>query len=321
MDLSIIIPTHNRVDALEQTLAALARQEFAQPWEVIVVDNNSTDETNEVVGRMAKDFPVDLILTEETKPGPAAARNKGASIARGEYLLFMDNDIIAAPDLLSRHYRRLTENPGCWIVGQFPNKPDQEATIFGRYQRHLYPLARAKSLVETNAITGAGTSMPREDFEQLGGFDMNFFAASGEDRELAMRAIASGIRILYDPSIVAIHNDWAGTSIRDYCRRQRIYTQTEPIFAAKYGDKNPRAEMARKNSPLTVREDGLKLTLSKLGKWGAGSRIGQALLIGLCEVLERVIPDTRLLWSCYRTAIAGAIYKGYQEGLERLRNG
>ena len=319
MDVSVVIPTHNRCDALDLTLDRLAAQEFAGSWELIVVDNNSTDATPETIRERERNFPVELISLKETTPGPAAARNAGAARATGEFLIFVDNDILTAPDFIRRHFQRLKANPGCWIVGRFPNLPQQESTVFGRYRKNLETHSEtADRMVEVDGITGQGTSMPRADFERLGGFDENFFVASGEDRELAMRAIKSGIRILSDPSIVAYHNDWAGTSIRDYCRRQRLYTRTEPIFAAKYGNQNPRYEMAVRNSPLSPASDGVKLTVSKIGKVFAGSSFGQALLIGTSEMLEDLIPDSRPLWALYRMAIAGAIFKGYGEGLAMI---
>ena len=319
LDITVVIPTHNRSDALELTLENLSKQDFSRDWEAIVVNNNSTDSTVVVVKQWQARFPVQLKLLNEEKPGAAAARNAGARAARGKFLVFIDNDILTEPDFLTRHLSRLKEKRGCWIVGRIPNLPEQEAGVFGRYRKFL---SRSDldddGLKPIDEMTGAGTSLPRADFERLGGFDERFFVASGEDRELAMRATDCGIQILYDPTIVAFHNDWAGSGIRDYCRRQRIYTQTEPLFAAKYGSKNPRSEMTRKNTAPDLRQDGIGLFAGKLVKSAVGSNVGQAVMIGLCEVVEKLAPDSRLLWKLYHAAIAGAIYRGYQEGISRL---
>lgn len=321
IDISVIVPTHNRSDALDLTLKHLASQDFDGSWELIVVNNNSTDDTAIVVANRKRGFPVSLYLVNEASPGPAAARNTGARAANGEFLVFIDNDILTSPDFLSRHYERLIENPGCWILGQFPNLPEQESTVFGRYRKHLHPMVPpTDDIMDFDVITGQGTSMRKADLQRLGGFDEEFFVASGEDRELAIRAMNSNIRILFDPSIIAVHNDWAGTTVRDYCRRQRLYTQTEPLFASKYGDVNPRREMSIKNAPPSFKSDGLKLYVSKQFKCVVGSRIGQSVLINLCEFIERIGPDNRLLWYFYKVAISGAIYRGYNEGLAKLRS-
>lgn len=316
--ISVIIPTHNRADALKLTLARLAEQNFRKPWEAIVINNNSTDETDEVVKSAQADFPVSLSLIYEKNPGPAATRNKGARAARGEYLIFIDNDILTEPDFLQKHYERLRNNPNSWFVGQVIDLPEHQATVFGKYRKSLYPVISADTgLSETDAITGQGTSMPRAHFEMLGGFDENFFTASGEDRELAMRAMAAGIKIYFDPGIVTGHNDWAGTSIRDFCRRQRLYTQTEPFFWRKYGDKTPRLEMVKKNTPPDLKKDRLQLFVWKHAKKVLGSDAGQSAIIGLCEISERVLPAPAVLWRLYRLASAGAIFRGFQEGLSQ----
>ena len=316
MKISVIIPTHNRSDALAETLKRFAAQGFAESWELIVVNNNSTDDTDAVVARLQKDFPVSLKLVHEKKPGPAAARNAGARAARGEYLLFIDNDILTEPDFLARHYKRLLENPGCWIVNQLANLPEQRATVFGEFREQFYPmLPRDAELSEAEGIAGQGASMPRRDFENLGGYDEKFFVASGEDRELAMRAQAAGIKILLDPSIVTVQNDWAGASIRDYCQRQRIYKQTEPFFWQKHGERYHNLQMVRENLPPDLKTDGVKLFAWKQVKRLLSTDAGQKAIIGLCETTEKVLPTPPVLWRFYRLALAGAIYRGFNEGL------
>ncbi|HWS87113.1 MAG TPA: glycosyltransferase [Pyrinomonadaceae bacterium] len=319
MDISVVIPTYNRSARLAQTLARLAGQEFAGAWEVVVVNNRCTDDTDEVVARQP--FPAPLRLAHEREvPGPAAARNAGAAAAAGRYLVFMDDDILAPPDFLQRHFDDLEANPGCWFVGQVVNLPEQEATAFGRYRKWLHPFVPPEAgLSESEGLTGQTFSAPREDFERLGGFDESFFTASGEDRELAMRARASGIRILFDPGIVVVQDDWAGSSIRDYCLRQRLYTQTEPLFWRKYGDEYQRIRLVRENLPPDRRRDPARLRVWKRVKSVLGSRAGQAALVGACGAFERFLPWSPVLWRLYRLAIAGAIYAGFQEGLSRER--
>ena len=315
-EISVIIPTHNRSDVLAETLNNLSLQDFSGRWQAIVVNNNCTDDTDAVVESFQSKFPVLLHLIHEKVSGPAATRNTGAKTAQGKYLIFIDNDILTAPDFLNKHYERLENNPNSWFVGQVINLPEQESTTFGKYRKTLYPEVGADAgLSETVGITGQTTSMPRNHIERLGGFDENFHVASGEDHELALRARDIGIKIYFDPGIIVLHDDWAGSSIRDFCRRQRIYTQTEPFFRRKYGSRSPRLEMVKKNSPPSIKTDGLKLFVWKNFKKVLGSDAGQSAIIGLCETSEKIIPDTRVLWGLYRLAIAGAIYKGFQEGL------
>jgi glycosyltransferase involved in cell wall biosynthesis len=311
---SVIVPTHNRAETLSLTLANLARQQFPESWEVIVVNNRSTDNTDEVVTRHK--FPVPLRLVHEDTPGAAAARNAGAAHAGGQYLLFVDNDIQVESDFLQRHLVALEAHAGAWIVGQMVNLPEQEATALGRFRKSMFPLiSPEEGIRKTSSVTAANLSLSRADFESLRGFDETLF--SGEDRELMMRAWEKGITIVLDPSIIVVHNDWAGSSIRDYCFRNRVYSQAEPIFWRKYGDAYPRQQLVNENLPPRWKVDPLSLIIWKGVKQILGTRAGQSTLIGVCKACEIVCPWPPLLWRLYRLAVAGAIYKGFQEGLAR----
>lgn len=314
MKISVVIPTHNRADALAQTLSNLAKQQLNQPWEVIVVDNRCTDGTVDLVNTL--DFPVSLRLVSEQTPGAAAARNAGAAQARGQYLVFIDNDILVEHNFLQRHLDALQNHSGGWIVGQIVNLPEQETTPFGRFRKSLFPLiSPQESIRETDTITTANLSLPKADFEALGGFDEGFFVASGEDRELMLRARKKGIRMLLDPAIIGVHNDWAGSTIREYCLRQQTYTQTEPLFWRKHPEDYPRPQLVRENSPPRWDTDPVSMILRKRMKQILGTQVGQAVLIFACGGVERFCPWPGLLWPLYRLAVAGAIYKGFQEGL------
>lgn len=319
MDLTVVIPTHNRSSALDLTLVKLSEQIFSGTWELIVVNNNSTDDTEQVVSEWQHKFPVELKLIRETKPGAAAARNAGAAMAVGEYLVFLDNDIHVAPDFLSRHLNSLEKYRGSWIFGSTVNSSEFESTPFALYRRSL-GLERPNQNSDTDlgGLSAANLSLPRADFNRLGGFDTNFFVASGEDRDLGMRAVSDGIRLVFDPLIIGIHQDWAGSTIRDFCLRQRMYAQTEPYFWRKYGDRAPRLELVNANLPANLRHDGLRSFIRKKIKQAIGSDLGQWFIIGCCEVTEQVFPIKRITWPLYRMAIAGALNRGFREGLERL---
>lgn len=314
--ITVVIPTHNRSDALTETLSQLSKQSFNKSWEAVVVNNRSTDDTDDVVRR--QNFPVSLKLVHEDVPGPAAARNTGAAAARGDFLLFIDNDILVEPDFVGRHYDALVAHRGSWIVGQVVNLPEQQRTPFGRYRKHLYPFINPEvEASEAPGVWGANLSLPRTDLERLGGFDETFAEASVEDLDLGIRARQIGIKILFVPGIVGIHNDWAGSSIRDYCLRQRLYSRAEPLFWRKYGAGYHRANLVTENLPPAWRHDSPRMLFRKIAKQCVGTPLGQSMLMGACGALERTWPWPPVLWRLYRFALAGAIYRGVQEGFTR----
>ena len=315
--LSVVIPTHNRSDALRQTLSGLANQKFDHAWEVIVVNNLCTDDTDEVVERHTLKVPLKLIHRSDSS-GPAAARNAGAAAATGDYLLFLDNDILVEPNFLQRHWDALLSHPGCWIVGQIVNLPEQEKTPFGRFRKSLVPFDPPdRPIREATGVTGQSLSMPRVDFERLNGFDETFKAASVEDIDMAVRAWQSGIKILYVPQIVGVHNDWAGFDIRAYCERQRTYSHCEPPFWKKYGAAYPKRELLRVNLPISWSKDSPGTISRKILKKVVGLRPIQSTLFKTCDVLESVCPWPPILWRLYRLLLASAIFVGFQEGLTR----
>jgi GT2 family glycosyltransferase len=316
MKVSVIMPSHNRSDALKLTLGTLAEQRFDAEWEVVVVNNNSTDDTDDVV--KAQTMPCPLKLVHRTTPGAvAASRNAGAREAEGEYLIFIDNDILVDPDFVKSHVDLLDANAGCWIVGAIAALPEQEELPLGKFRLSLQKPSLDNAVHETIGFTGANCSLPRSDFEKLGGFDEGFFISSSEDQELALRARAElGIRVLSAPHIVGVHNDWAGWTFEDYCRRQRLYSQTDYYFWKKYGDRHPRIQLVTESLPVDVRRDATATIGRKMIKRIVGSGPIQWVLIRTATVLEKANVARPLLWACYKLALAGSIDRGVREGRE-----
>ncbi|HET9478189.1 MAG TPA: glycosyltransferase family 2 protein, partial [Pyrinomonadaceae bacterium] len=116
MKFSVIISTHNRADSLRETLAGQARLQTRAEWELIVVDNNSTDHTRAVVEEAAKNFPVELRYLFEAEQGKFAALNQAILASRGEIIATTDDDAFAEPDWLDRAAEGL-ERFNCDFVG------------------------------------------------------------------------------------------------------------------------------------------------------------------------------------------------------------
>lgn len=318
MKVSAIIPTHNRSDALQLTLKHLALQNFDGKWETIVVNNNSTDDTDEVVRAWQSKFPVPLRLEHEKFPGASSTRNTGAKAAGGEYLVFIDNDILTQPDFLERHLKALKQYPNSWINGQIINLPEQEKSDFWEFRKQIFELTEPTEEVrEISGVAGANLSLPRQQFLQLNGFDRDFY--SGEDFELATRARKQfGIKTLLVPSIVVVHNDWAGWTFKDFCLRQRIYARTEFFSWQRYADEHPRLLLVKENLPSDWRKDSVKLLLRKQVKRFLGNDVSQKTLLRFCALLERSSAPRPLLWRFYKLALAGAINRGFREGREEF---
>ncbi len=263
-------------------------------------------------------FPVPLRLEHEKFPGASSTRNAGAKVASGDYVIFIDNDILTEPDFLKRHVEALRKHPNSWINGQVMNLPEQENSIFGQFRKLFYPtFAVTEETREISGITGQNLSLPRQQFLQLDGFDRDFY--SGEDNELAMRGRKQfGIKTLLVPSIVVIHNDWAGWTFEDFCLRQRIYARTEFFSWKRYGDEHPRLLLVKENLPSDWRKDSVKSLFRKQVKQFLGNDVSQKILLRFCALLERSPALRPVLWCFYKLALAGAINRGFREGREQF---
>lgn len=324
-DATVIIPTFNRAKTLLATLNALARVDYrAGAWEALVIDDGSTDDTEYMVPRWVSQTGAPVRYLRWDNGGPAAARNRGADAARGELLIFIDNDIVVEPDFISAHVTALAANPGCWILGRVRHPAELCATPFGRYRNdcherfHLtHPRAESGELLaETRGLTAQNISMPASDFHRLGGFDESFTIASCEDWDLGVRARQAGIRVLYHPGIVALHNDWAD-SLERFCERQRLYSVSDVLLWRKYGEDCLRAHLVRENAFVHWSEDAPNLILKKLTKRLLATAPGAQMIRAACAFAEKLAPDSRLNHRAYKLAEAIAIFRGVREGIRR----
>src|ERR1043166_8376952 len=116
MRFSVIIATYNRAEELGKTLGRLKGLQSSGPWEVIIVDNNSSDNTREVVLERVESFPVPLRYVMEKEQGRSAALNAGIRIAHGEILAITADDVRVDPMWL-RNAEQALERLGCDYVG------------------------------------------------------------------------------------------------------------------------------------------------------------------------------------------------------------
>jgi glycosyltransferase involved in cell wall biosynthesis len=212
--ISVVIPTRNRSEILGRTLAALAEQRHpADGFEVVVVDNGSTDATRELVGDLAENFPTALRLQEEPRPGPAAARNRGAEAAEGEVLLFLGDDMLpATPDLVAGHasLHQGRSEPTFSVLGRATWHPREPVSIFMRWLEEGGPQFAYGRLSPGPVSAGRyfytpNASLKRQMFFDAGGFDERFPHAAVEDIDLGTRLEALGLELVYEPSLLVHH--------------------------------------------------------------------------------------------------------------------
>ncbi len=234
---SVVIPTYQRRDVVVANVAALAGQEFTGHFEVIVVVDGSTDSTAEALRALQVPFPLNVI--EQPNQGASRARNRGAQAARGEVLLFLDDDMESDPHLLAEHER--SHRAGADVVfGHMPLHPDSPPSVLTQgihdwAERHKQRLSvPGASLTLHDFLTGQ-MSLCKEVFDHCGGFDTDFTCGGtfgNEDVDFGYRLQQNGHRLLFNPAAIS----WQKYVVkpRQYLRQYRQAGRADVIFARKH---------------------------------------------------------------------------------------
>lgn len=207
IQLSVIIPTYNRRHVLERTLPSLLAQDLApEEYEIIVVMDGSNDGTAELLNNWKPKCAFRALQMAHC--GPSAARNAGIQAAVGELILFLDDDLMGAPDLLRRHCEAHVHREPCVTHGPIYVSPESAETIpryhfeigyemyFGSLfpgQELRYPADFFPSIALMSAV--ANSCIPRDVLLRCGGFDEQIL--SGEDLELGLRLWKMGLPFRY----------------------------------------------------------------------------------------------------------------------------
>jgi len=190
MKLSVVVPTHDKAALLRRTLDSLEAQAFdPADFEVIVVDDGSTDATRALLESRHPAHGLAVVRLESNR-GRAAARNRGLERAGGDVVVFLDDDMELAPELLAAH-RRLHEEDGRVAgVGNVVNHPEVSVAPIDRYMstRGAQKI-RNRGPLPWKYFSTNNSSVKREDLEAIGGFDEAFVRYGFEDLELALRLV------------------------------------------------------------------------------------------------------------------------------------
>jgi glycosyltransferase involved in cell wall biosynthesis len=213
--ISIILCTYNRAQRLEQALKSL--QKMASPvgssWELIIVDNNSNDNTERVVQKFMNDSSVDVKYIIEKRQGVSHARNTGVRQASGDIIVFTDDDCIVDRYWIASILNEFKSDASIAGFGgrvELYNHIDRPVSI--RVHKEKTVFSSTDKLF--NLIIGCNMGFVRSVFDEIGMFDANFGAgsrfASAEDSDFLYRVYKKGFKIIYSPDVLVYHNHGRG---------------------------------------------------------------------------------------------------------------
>ncbi|NDY96095.1 glycosyltransferase [Wenzhouxiangella limi] len=240
---SIVVPVYNKVAYTAACLESLHLEAGDTPFEVIVVDDCSSDETADFLGRCEG---VEVVSNAENS-GFIASCNAGAERARAPFLVFLNNDATLTPGWLEALLQTFEDFPDAGIVGARLAYPDgrlQEAggIIFSdasgwNYGRNEDPaLPQYNFTSEADYVSGACLAIPRALFEELGGFDSHYAPAYYEDTDLCFRVRRHGRKVYCQPACTIIHHEGVSSGTDETSGTKRYQAVNREKFRQRWRD-------------------------------------------------------------------------------------
>lgn len=300
LPVSIVMPTYNRLPVLQRVIAALEQQTgLNEGFELIVVSDGATDGTNEYLAQYHNGLCLRPIYQQNA--GPAGARNRGVQEARGEIVLFLDDDVVPAPHLVRQHLLAHRQHPDerVVVIGPMLAPPDFPLSPWSQWMQdrlaeQYHSMTAGEWAPTARQFYTGNASLARRLFLEHGGFDPTLQRA--EDVELAYRMAGSGVRFLFCPQAEGFHyeqrtfSSWLNIAY-SYGRndvhfyRHKSQEWLGPVMYREYEARHPITRFAvwacldRKRLVTLVTRLGKQLAL-------LGQRIHQELLVRLgCSTL------------------------------------
>ena len=229
---TIVIPTYNRVERLRRVISALEQQAYPlDAFEVVVVSDGSTDGTDIYLRELRSKVRVRWFT--QPNRGPAAARNLAVQKADGEFILFIDDDVVPEPQILQEHARSHGEaNRDVVVLGPLLNPTAFKMSPWVRWEqetlmRQYRALQRGDWPATARQFYTGNASLRRSHILSVGGFDEGFRRA--EDVELAYRLADRGLNFLFNMQAVGLH--FAERSFQAWLDAAYMYGRNDVIFA------------------------------------------------------------------------------------------
>jgi glycosyltransferase involved in cell wall biosynthesis len=220
---SVIVPVYNAGPTIRETMDALAQQDTAEQFEIIVADNGSSDDSLAIVQSLLKSMANLRIVDASSQPGAAHARNVAASHAEGQVLAFCDADDRPAPGWLRNLF---AVSQGRHAVGGRLNY--SEINEPGAAQRMTFQAHGLPRLMAYLPWTSTANLMvPAAAFKRVGGFDRRFEGAGGEDVDFSWKLQEAGVSLRFAPEAVVHYR--VRTRIKSQLGRLYHYAINDPL--------------------------------------------------------------------------------------------
>ncbi|MCP4421393.1 MAG: glycosyltransferase family 2 protein [Chloroflexi bacterium] len=315
---SIIIPTYNRYDQLLVTLQALATQTYPDDkFEVIVVDDGSTDDTSQLA---TASFPFHFVYLIQANQGATKARNLGANHSHGDLLIFMDDDIELMPETVAALVHKQEEYSQTIVLGTLIAEDSQTEFVSSTKSLPTTNETIDQVVEFTECFTGL-LCVEVAVFKQLGMFqDPTGGWPNWDDVDFGYRAWLAGYQLLCAATAPAIHHDASSISIQSVSYRWYRASKSAVRLFRKYPDIQSYLPMFADKTPIDWKDDSARLIARKLLRIPASSQLALWIMEQMVIPLERSGGADIMLHALQRWIIGGYIFCGYRDGLREELN-
>lgn len=238
---SIIIPTFNGASRIADCLGALLRQAADRNGEILVVNDGSTDNTADIVGRSAG-----VLLLNQSNAGPAAARNRGAENARGRIILFTDDDCVPAAEWLDAMLDPFQDPEVVGVKGAYRTR---QKRLIARFVQIEYEerYRRMSKIPFIDFVDTYSAAFRRDRFLEMNGYDTSFPVACAEDIELSYRMSAQEWKMKFAPKAIVYHRH--PDTLGQYLKKKYKFAFWRVLAVSK----NPRKAVRDSHTPQLMK--------------------------------------------------------------------
>lgn len=261
MNFSVIVPVYQAATVLPYCLGAIQQQTIDRAqYEIIVVDDGSSDGTADIAAQALRNFPAAQVICAE-HGGPAKARNLGAKAAQGDLLLFTDADCEPVTDWIERFARVFTDPSVSGAKGTYGTR---QRSLIARFVQQEYQerYDHTRRRVTIDFVDTYSAAYRRTVFMEHGGFDTSFPSASVEDQEFSFRLAEHGHRLIFVPEALVYHQHNA--TFTRYFRR-KFYIGYWKIYVLK---RHPGKAVRDSHTPQLVKVQIVLLAMALAGTLG-----------------------------------------------------
>ncbi len=245
--LSVVVLTYNNWRFTKACLESLEIHTRYPDWELVLVDNASTDGSRDYLAAYAQEKSWVKLVQNDENVGFAAGNNRGLEVATGDYLVVLNNDTYVTRGWLPDLVRHLQKDPRLGLVGAVTNNIGNEAKIDIHYEdmaemqqaAYAYTRRHAREELDVRTVAFFCTAMPRSLFEAVGGLDERFGLGFFEDDDYCRRVAAAGYRIAVAEDVFVHHHLSASFDEIDDEKRQALFDRNKALYEEKWGAWTP----------------------------------------------------------------------------------